>query len=176
MRRLARPLFTICSAASLLLCVAVGVLWVRSDRVTDQLVWLRADGTRFLQTARGHVWLQVDFIDLSAYSPDDFGLEYRSFPAIPAPHFAFSFLAPDPNLTGTSWRWGGFEWHTLSYRGQMKAATGVARCSSLVMTTALLPLAWTALRLRSIVRKRRRNRMGLCSACGYDLRASPQRC
>ena len=30
MRRLARRLFTLCSAASLLLCVAIGVLWVRS--------------------------------------------------------------------------------------------------------------------------------------------------
>src|SRR6266576_3578143 len=35
MRRLARHVFTVVSALSLLLCVAVCVLWVRSYRVTD---------------------------------------------------------------------------------------------------------------------------------------------
>src|SRR5687768_14703719 len=37
MRRLARRLFTLCSALSLLLCVAVCVLWVRSYWVADKL-------------------------------------------------------------------------------------------------------------------------------------------
>jgi hypothetical protein len=37
---------------------------------------------------------------------------------------------------------------------------------------AILP----ALRLRSILRTRRRIRLGLCPQCGYDLRASPDRC
>src|SRR5688572_23382625 len=36
MRRLARHLFTFCSAASLVLCVAVGAIWVRSYFVSDQ--------------------------------------------------------------------------------------------------------------------------------------------
>src|SRR5687768_2785066 len=36
MRRLARRLFTLCSAVSLLLCVAVCVLWVRSARFGDR--------------------------------------------------------------------------------------------------------------------------------------------
>src|SRR5687767_9569802 len=35
MRRLARRLFTLCSAVSLLLCVAAYVLWVRSYREVD---------------------------------------------------------------------------------------------------------------------------------------------
>jgi hypothetical protein len=35
-----RPVFTILSALSLLLCVAVVVLWVRSYWVSDALVWL----------------------------------------------------------------------------------------------------------------------------------------
>ena len=45
MRRLARRLFTLCSAASLLLCVAVGVLWLRS-------YWVGED---FSHGAPGHV-------------------------------------------------------------------------------------------------------------------------
>src|SRR5687768_10735645 len=39
MRRLARHLFTLCSAVSLVLCVAVCVLWVRSHFRADWLIW-----------------------------------------------------------------------------------------------------------------------------------------
>src|SRR4051794_3212026 len=39
MRRLARHLFTLCSAASLLLCVVVCVLWVRSYGEWDSLFY-----------------------------------------------------------------------------------------------------------------------------------------
>jgi hypothetical protein len=41
---------------------------------------------------------------------------------------------------------------------------------------ALLFAILPALRLRAILRRRRRNRAGLCPHCGYDLRATPQRC
>jgi predicted amidophosphoribosyltransferase len=37
---------------------------------------------------------------------------------------------------------------------------------------ALLP----AFQLRAILRSHRRHRQGLCSVCGYDLRATPDRC
>jgi len=45
MRRLARHLFALCSAGSLVLCVAAGVLWVRSYRVADILVFASAPNT-----------------------------------------------------------------------------------------------------------------------------------
>ncbi len=42
----------------------------------------------------------------------------------------------------------------------------------LALLFAILP----GLRLRSILRTRRRHRAGLCPHCGYDLRATPDRC
>ena len=42
----------------------------------------------------------------------------------------------------------------------------------LALLFAILPL----MRLRSLLRKRRLNRIGLCQHCGYDLRATPDRC
>ena len=39
MGRLARWLFTLCSAASLVLCVAVCVLWVRTYKTAESLDW-----------------------------------------------------------------------------------------------------------------------------------------
>jgi hypothetical protein len=41
---------------------------------------------------------------------------------------------------------------------------------------ALLFAIFPAIRLRSILRTRRLNRAGLCERCGYDLRATPDRC
>jgi hypothetical protein len=177
MRRIGRHFFTLCSAVSLLLLVTVCVLWARSYTSTDQLVWRRIDGTRFIQSARGHLWLQVNLVDLSAFAAHDFGLEYRRFEPVSPPHFLFSYLVPDAPLTrGVGFRWGGFEWYTLENRNGIAIATGVARSSSVALVTAVLPLAWTTSRARSYVRQRRRRRAGLCAACGYDLRASPERC
>jgi len=44
------------------------------------------------------------------------------------------------------------------------------------MLTAILPLIWLALRYASWKRSRAQARMGRCPVCGYDLRATPDRC
>jgi hypothetical protein len=43
---------------------------------------------------------------------------------------------------------------------------------ALVILTTILPLAW----IRRTIRQRRYAKVGKCRKCGYDLRASPQRC
>jgi hypothetical protein len=45
-----------------------------------------------------------------------------------------------------------------------------------VAMTALLPLVWSFRRIRSVLTRRHRRRQGLCLRCGYDVRASPERC
>ena len=55
MRRLARWLFTLLSAASLLLCVAIVVLWVRSYRLTDLIEWRGDRGWRSVRSAEGRL-------------------------------------------------------------------------------------------------------------------------
>src|SRR5687768_233316 len=57
MRRLARPLFTLCSAVSLLLGVAACAAWARSHWVVDS--WLlesSAQSFRHVTLCRGVVW------------------------------------------------------------------------------------------------------------------------
>ncbi len=52
--------------------------------------------------------------------------------------------------------------------------------SDVVVITAVLPLVWLGQRTRSLARRiaqhGREHRRGHCLSCGYDLRASPERC
>src|SRR5438874_1488442 len=43
---------------------------------------------------------------------------------------------------------------------------------ALMIASSILPASWIVFRLR----RRRRFERGLCQSCGYDLRASPDRC
>ena len=58
--------------------------------------------------------------------------------------------------------------------------TGMHERWWLVSVPHLLPLAamaiWPAMRVRSALRRRRWRRHGRCALCGYDLRASVERC
>src|SRR4051812_24425359 len=63
LRRVLRHLFTLCAAASLVLCVAVIVFWVRSYRVTDAYTHGIIPDAWHLRSARGylelHTWRPV---------------------------------------------------------------------------------------------------------------------
>ena len=75
------------------------------------------------------------------------------------------------------WEWHGFAWHhNRNTRHGTLHAEGFVPFWSVAAATALLPLAWTTSRLRSRIRRGRRSNAGLCPACGYDLRATPDRC
>ena len=176
MRRLARDLFTLCSALSLLLFVAVCVLWVRTYRLSDQIIWQRLDGFQILRTARGRIVFDLYVSDRTG-SPSFRGLKYQRDSVSYQQVEGLGPLNVDPGDIWIDWERAGFawyEWFTPDKRNGV--AMGVAPLWSIAAATLVLPLAWTTLRLRSCIRRRRNERSGLCPACGYDLRASPQRC
>jgi hypothetical protein len=175
MRRLARYLFTLCSGVSLLLCVAVCVLWARSYRVDETVRWRtvrhHGQGPHCRDVDVSHGGGEVRFGRLS-YPCNDGS----------AKHPGGSFTR---NTSVTSWRRtlpalhgiGGYGW---LWRQAPKVSPEPASAIfwiilphwSLVMLGVILPGLYSY----RFIRTRRRVDANCCPRCGYDLRASPERC
>jgi hypothetical protein len=162
MRRLAQHLFAICSAASLLLCVGVCVLWVRSYWVVRSLyvtVWRSDSAVHVASASEQSGTLQLGWtrfvtsppgprVQSTKYAPMTRPFMVKDLTAFEAGHRSFG---PFSRLE---------TWHV-----DLPLWVPAALC--------LAPglVAWRVAR-----RRRRRHAAGLCRDCGYDLRASPDRC
>jgi len=170
-----RRLFTLLSALSLLLCAATVVMWVRSHVVRDYgFVWLGwpADGA-------GRRWVKLDGdsgggqveVSWKVWTDADRRLlqkqtglgsavyYYRAFDEVPR-----SYARSYPPV---AWNAIGFKWYS--------GATHSSVCFpywSVMLMSAGAPAAWWMGRRR----RRRRETEGRCLGCGYDLRATPERC
>lgn len=176
--------FTVLSGISLLFLAACVGLWVRTHRASDVVVWERhwyADsGTklyireRTFLTSYGAITCQsVTEYHEVASSPIDPAFE----PVGIVPDEVRWFRSPGGERTaegGGKPDWLGFS-QTTDSRGN--AAPQLYTTISLwpfAVLLALLPTCWLsqlAWRLRP-----RRASAGRCRACGYDLRATPNRC
>ena len=183
MCRFTRRLFTLCSAASLLLCVAVCVLWVRSKWVRDQ-AWRgepESDAVAVVGCANGTLyvatvcpWTSVGPWRLES---EPIGGERGVGMGWPFPH-ARGFALP-----GVRAFRGRGQLYLHGPRATDVRQTGLAP-ATMVYVSMWLPAAVTAAspalvvtrRVRGSVRRRRRRSRGLCLACGYDVRANPDRC
>jgi predicted RNA-binding Zn-ribbon protein involved in translation (DUF1610 family) len=83
------------------------------------------------------------------------------------------------NLDDTlvDWERAGLAWHHRRNRRRGTLhAHAVVPFWALVAVTGAIPLARATLRFRARARTRQRQDIGLCPTCGYDLRATPNRC
>jgi hypothetical protein len=173
MRRLARRLFAVCAALSLLLCVAVSVLWARSyaPPARDYQRWyvdvrpvgcvgrvFHHRGLVVVQWLEGRLTPEGRADIPRGVSVGSGFLNYRNRVSFQL-NRPTAASAPPPSRS-TRWARHG----TLVFPHWLAVAV-----------LAVLPAAWGILRLRAR-RAARRARAGLCLACGYDLRASPDRC
>ena len=182
-----RHLLNLLAAGSLLLSVAVAALWVRGRSTADCLKAQRAvtwrgtlgvadllvvshrgkTGVLFSYT-RDETWTEAERQTIKAR---DCWRAYRSDYSLPT--YDRYILVDNRRTYGHMFR-HGFE----AYRTEVGAERtwGAAAPHWFVLLwTALLPssraAAWQRRRRRS-----RRLRRGLCERCGYDLRATPDRC
>ena len=168
-----RGLFTISSAISLLLCIAVCTLWIRSYWLGDTVTWANADGHRRIRTASGSLSIHLALEDWSTVPARFQPLRYQR-DDWSTPMNWHVFLSPNPGNVHTSWEFAGFAWYQLrNTRTGARSVISVTPFWSLALVTAVPPLIWVTRRLRD---RRRRAQAGLCPTCGYDLRATPDRC
>jgi hypothetical protein len=164
-------LFNVATVLSLMLCVATGVLWVRSYRSIDMLTigerrqlssWL--GGLHYYAMDRGT--MRVDRLssaplpsnlrwDGAQYAAGGSRRQFHGFIVIPNGRFRFSggiaTVVPLPSYTA------------------VRVPTWVVMAVTLVLPIVSL----IHYRGRGGVR---RNTVNFCPCCGYDLRATPERC
>ena len=161
MRRLARHLFTFCSAASLVLLVAVCVLWARSYWRGDAVSWGTPAGRAGVESVRGRLIVGRLAVPPAALANIPRG---RVITSAPADEAAAAVLEP-------GWSFATVQTSRVRTPG-MTAEDVRIPYWLLAVATGVLPAWW----LRRRARARRVRLLGPCPSCGYVLRASPQRC
>ena len=174
-----RRLFTTLSALSLLLCVAMAALFLRSVWFAD---WIRFDSIRRAGEGDGRRAIN------SLVASDAGGLLFR-WETYVRPSGAWAPRGSDngrwasvgserrpagPSLAGSlTFRCG---WNQYQYQYQPGGMRPVLTVG-VAFPTWLLALLFAVLPAASLRRRLRpKRRPGLCPSCGYDLRATPDRC
>ena len=178
MRRLARSLFTLCSAASLILCVAVCVLWVAPSRVGRGVAFNAYPIGQSGGAPPGNsgeivsAWSSLAYVRLTIDYDDPQQLPGETqWSALRLergrPRSFVGFLEPGA-------RDFAFDMSAASPPGTSSLRTTVVLVPHWAVATvaAVLPAAWVARRYR----RRTARRRGRCITCGYDLRATPDGC
>lgn len=173
-----RSLFNLASAVSLLLCVTAVFLWAESYSVNDIIGWqtpvgLRGGFNRWgLKTIDGLCGVQHINADDGPYTernhvpqPVSHGLVWESWTIQAADH---SIYASGPH-NAAGFGWGGHEWANYA-----RFTEGYVIFPFWIPTglTGILP----GICLFRWRRRKRRLSHGQCISCGYDLRASQERC
>jgi hypothetical protein len=183
-RRLRRILINALAGLSLLLCMAAVGLWVRSSwYFADRVSWVRAGGVPVLNVVeldRGRI------VVFRAVPVDDSGQivgaetewltedwrPHADWDVVPAgTGVMLSYVAFDEG----TWRWGGLVYQrerSISLHQAIRFRVLAVPLWMIGAASAVLP----CVRAIDFVRRRRRYAQGHCPACGYDLRATPDRC
>jgi hypothetical protein len=152
MKRLRRWLHSALLALSILLCIATAGVWIRSYWVQPP-PFVYSDRWTYNS---GYAAIYEGEFTFVYY---DRTLERTRWFQIP--HFQTSVIDMRQWLGGSGWNEG---WYYTSVD---------VRLGAMCVVWALVPIATFS---RSIIRRIRRYPDGCCPRCGYDLRASPDRC
>jgi hypothetical protein len=179
-----RRLFTAASVISLLLCVGSVAMWARSHWTDDYAIRGQAgSGCAEIFSGHGTLWMAAagDWPRRAKWSfnSEPVGAASAFSPAIGAGGSSAPYPVRERHFLGID---------VLYVNGWLPTPASRAIVTSnpaLPIKCVSLPWAWFAipaavlplvLALRGLVLMRRHRAPGLCRACGYDLRASTDRC
>ena len=148
-----RHLFTFCSVLSLLLCFVVSGLWVRSYYRFDTFSIRTTDRALVIATPAARVWFVYDS------RPPLYSISSERQPFRDVDRLA-------SNWTGVR-QLGGISWVNFPDLRAIVVPTWLVAA-----LTAVMPGA----RLAGRLTRCQRRKAGFCPTCGYDLRATPDRC
>jgi hypothetical protein len=160
-------LLAVAAAGSLLLCVATAALWVWSFAAAPRQQIGRAvpAPAMYREVALAGGYLAVSTIQ--TFAP----------PAGLGGGYPYGAELSEWNVAGLRWRREAITIQRPSDRAVVAVAsrtnTFVVWLGWPLLLSAILPAAWLLWRRRTLAQERRK---GMCRVCGYDLRASPERC
>jgi hypothetical protein len=179
MKRLRRWLFNGLALLSLLLCVVTIGLWMRSYWRQDAMPFLaKPSSTCFLADWRGHVELTRQYVVAPAM-PSGWGASTSTYGYVGVfrQGGGSGGVSWDPHLIAPGEFYFG---HTVDLGYGSISTTQIFHRFDvwavpfwLIVLVFATPPIFVALRK---LKASRRSIRGLCSLCGYDLRATPERC
>ena len=176
-----RTLFTIAAALSFALCLASLTLWARSYTGSDSITrrWMTAADAHHSQHQSQEIqWTAGQMRFLVRHDTSFFPAHLTEDAARPRwSYFRYGkgHIGWDAPPATTTWNRLGFAaWETgwsasfADSQDRVWAIPAWLLCAAL----AILPAVW----VYGAYRRHRRRLIGRCIACGYDLRATPDRC
>jgi hypothetical protein len=162
-----RRLLNLLTAVSLLLCVVVCVMWVRSRFASDWINYARLSRAGDRMICREMEFLWARGTGVAQWRRFDFEQDVSQFEW----GWTFGSAEPEPGLSGVDLSRAvlGFRWSSGKHPSDSHVAL-VFPLWAAVLLLATLPAVRLYRRVRGPTKK------GLCPRCGYDLRATPDRC
>ena len=172
-------LFNGMAALSLLLCVTTAGLCVRSYWRQDEIAFLpKPTSTCFLGDWRGRVEVTRQYVTPAV--PSGWGASTSNYGTVGEFRqvgWVRGGGSCDPHLVAPNAFYFG---HTVNLGYAIISSTRISQAFDvwavpfwLIALAFAMPPAFLGL---SMLRNSRRSRRGLCASCGYDLRATPDRC